>query len=177
MKISWLTSCVHCSVLYELSLEWPCCLILLVYLECRQAGLCSVGWYFQRLPQSCHTAALCSKTVPLFTRPNSLPFKPVLTLWIMLFLSLLVLSSDRLMHVHCSFSWYAWHFMEHMRLGSKRSLSLSQTVEDSMWYSAFSLLLYNNQVITTVGKKDYSEMQATLSCITGVVKKKWFEVI
>lgn len=58
------------------------------------------------------------KTAPLITRPNSLPFRCVLILWIILFL-VLVLISDRLMHVCCSFSWYAWYFLIHMRLRSK----------------------------------------------------------
>lgn len=147
-----------CVSLYELSLEWPCCLILLVCLECRQAGLCSAGWYFQRLPQSCHTAALCSKTVPLFTRPNSLPFRHVLTLWIMLFLSLLVLISDRLMHVHCSFSWYACHFLEPYEI-KQQAQSLAFVLDlNKQWKIACDILpsVYFCKIIKLsliVGKK------------------------
>lgn len=43
----------------------------LVCLQCRRAGLCSVGRDFSWLPPSCHTTALCSKTAPSLTRPNS----------------------------------------------------------------------------------------------------------
>lgn len=70
--------CVHVQCIADaLSLKyrfkWPF-LSPLRLSWCRQAGLCSVGRSFSWLPQSCHTAALCSKTAPSPTRPNSRPF-------------------------------------------------------------------------------------------------------
>lgn len=119
-------------VISKYSFKWPFRL-LLVCLRCRQAGLCSAGGDSSWLPQSCHTAALCSKTAPSLTRPNSLPF-PV-CFYICVCVRVCVCTGvchlfcivDFFVVVcffyacaqQCGICLYAWHFWSSLRLGSE----------------------------------------------------------
>ena len=117
------------------SFKWPFRL-LFVCLRCRQAGLCSVGGDSSWLPQSCHTAALCSKTAPSLTRPNSLPFPVCFYIYKCVCVCVCVCVWVWVSFVfYCGFlccclflyacaqqsgnCLYAWHFWSSLRLGSK----------------------------------------------------------